>query len=120
MASENNLWDEALNTEAALTAYSMSKIFPIVIDNCRGIDGSIATEIVGIFERYSAYTKELTDTGKGLAKTGTKDFSNEEISARIEASLKQVNEFFADPKNRNTKSCEAYKSMLEFDLQIMK
>ena len=120
MASDKNIWDEMLNTEAALTAYSMSKMFPIVIDYCREIDVSIATDITDLFERYSTYTKELTDAGKVLAGTGTEDLSSEEISARIEASLKQVKEFFEDPKNRNSKSCEAYKAMLEFDLQFMK
>ena len=46
------LGNEAVQNEAVLTARSMSKIFPIVVNNCKEIDEQIALEISELFEEY--------------------------------------------------------------------
>ena len=104
MASSQTPWDEIIGTEAALTAYSMSMLFPVVIEHCREIDGAIATDIAALLERYRAYTKDLIDAGKSLAESGTKDLSSQEIGDKIDASPAQVKEFFEDPKNRKKRA----------------
>lgn len=120
MADSKNPWDAAIETEAALTAYSTSMLYPVIIDCCREIDSDVASEIEKLLDTYRVYMKDLIDEGKVLAESGIDDLSGKEIGDKIDASLAQVREFFADANNRNKRSCEAYKAMIEFDVQLMK
>jgi len=118
--TESILKNELVMNEAALAAYSRSKMLPVAIKHCMEIDKSLANEISELFSDYTKIEKDRILHGEKLATLGTSTLSADEINKKITDAVEQVESHFNNPKKRNVKSCMGYKAMLEFELMFLK
>ena len=117
---ETLLESDAMVNEAALTAYSMSRTFPIAIKHCKQFNASLAEELQALFDEYSQFTEEMILLGEKIAQSGTKEMSSKEINRKILDAEEKVEEHFRNPEKRNEQSCLGFKAMLEFDLMFLR